>query len=81
MGVRVPPSALVETATNKAPTSNLLVGALFVDEDQLPSPPRIRESTAAKYSSGVLASRAVVVLAVVVGRGVLGGRLLIEWCS
>jgi hypothetical protein len=63
-----------ETATNKALTSNLLVGALFVDEHQLPSPPRIRGGTAAKYSSGVLASRAVVV-----GRGVLGGRLLVEF--
>jgi hypothetical protein len=73
LGVRVPPSALVETATNEALTSNLLVGALFVDEDQLPSPPRIQESTAAKYSSRALASRAVVVvLAVVVGRGFRG---------
>jgi hypothetical protein len=30
LGVRVPPSALVETATNKALTSNLLVGVFFV---------------------------------------------------
>src|SRR6202012_2752019 len=30
LGVRVPPSALVETATNKALTSNLLAGAFFV---------------------------------------------------
>jgi hypothetical protein len=72
LGVRVPPSALVETATNKALTSNLLVGALFVEEDQLPSPPGIRGSTAAKYRSRVLASRAALVgrhaLVVNVGR-------------
>ena len=76
MGVRVPPSALVETATDEALTSNLLVGALFVDEDQLPSPPRIRGSTAPKYNSRVLASRAVVV-----GRGFRRRRLLVEFGS
>jgi hypothetical protein len=51
---------------------------LCVGENQLPSPPWIRGSTAAKYSRGILASRAAVVLAVALGRGVLGGRLLVE---
>jgi hypothetical protein len=74
LGVRVPPSALVETATNKALTSNLLVGASFVDEDQLPLAAPDQGSTAAKYSSRVLASRAVVV-----GRRFRGGRLLVEF--
>jgi hypothetical protein len=42
LGVRVPPSALVETATNKALTSNLLVGAFFVGEDEHGEPPQFR---------------------------------------
>ena len=57
MGVRVPPSALVETATNEALTSNLLVRASFVSgANQRVTGLRVTHLRLAEHAGNVTAS-------------------------